>query len=143
MAYSLDTQIDLNPKVDCSYIISYAHRKINSYPEKSKWKISPDKEVYCFVNSQKFNWVEDNISWGLLQESNYLIELGVNRFKETLKFAKFIDSNKKNIWHGYPADYMRNQQDRPRISILLDWRNRGIIQKYHVTRIRRGKKCNL
>jgi hypothetical protein len=140
--YTLDTQIPLSPIIDRIYYISSAHRNLVT-ADKSKWTISVNKEVECFIEGQTSEWIEDNFSWGLKFNGNALEEIGVNTQNQVLKIAKFIDSSNNNIWHGYPADYIRKQQDRPSIAILSKWRERNIISKHHIVKIRQGKSCNL
>lgn len=132
--------MDLTPKdVTKRYIISSAHRR--SQPHKSRWIVSATKEVNCFIDSDVSGWTEVDIAWGIILENNTLLSLGRGVQNDMLKVAKFVGIN--NVWHGYPADYLRNHQDRPSMKILQIWREKGIIEKHQVVKIRQGKECNL
>jgi hypothetical protein len=139
--FVLDKEIDLTPQTDKKYICSSAHRR--KQPDKSRWTITIDQEVGCFVSSVTFKWIETSMAWGLISHGNVLLILGINSQGVSLKVAKFVDSNGNNLWHGYPADYVRNYQDRPGVAILKDWRTKGMIEKHHIIKIRQGKECNL
>lgn len=142
MAYVLDTQINLSPLINKTYYISSAHRNIVT-ADKSRWIISMSQEVDCFVEGQTLNWVESNLSWGIMFNGSGLDVLGTDHQDHPLKIAKFIDSSNNNIWHGYPADYVRKQQDRSGMAILVQWRSRKMIAKHHIIKIRQGKSCSL
>lgn len=141
MPYQTDKELDLTPKTAMKYIVSSAHRRHQR--NKSRWTISIDMEIDCFINSQTSNWIETSVSWGVIQQKNTLLNVGVNPHRQPLKLAKFVDSSGNDIWHGYPADYERNCQDRPGMVVLQNWRENGIIEKHHMIKIRQGKECNL
>ncbi|NID13362.1 hypothetical protein [Fibrivirga algicola] len=144
MNYQLDvkTQIYLNKTNFLFYFFYSFHRTVE--PKiKSKWIISLEEEANCFVFGQNNKWVELNCSWGLVVEKNLLVDIGTNRFGEPLKIAKFVNNPRNSEWHGYPADYVRNSQDRPSTPILLKWKEEKIIAKHQVVKIRQGKICNL
>ncbi|MBD2699828.1 hypothetical protein IC229_04220 [Spirosoma sp. BT702] len=142
MTFKLDTEIQLSPDSDKTYYISSAHRN-DVTKDKSRWIISMGEEVECFIESQEEEWIESNLSWGIRSNGNGLECIGFSTQDDELKFAKFIDSSKNNKWHGYPADYIRRQQDRPGIPVLKIWREKNIILKHHIIKIRQGKACNL
>lgn len=142
MLYPLDTIIDLNPRTNNKYIVSSLHRRKRNN-KKSLWTISRDEEIDCFILSQKSQWTEVNVSWGIKLEGNSIKQIGVNKQNKPLKIAKFIYGNCNNIWHGYPADHVRNNQDRPGILTLKKWRIAGYIEKHIIEKIRKGKECNL
>ncbi|MBL7690598.1 MAG: hypothetical protein JNM41_03320 [Flavipsychrobacter sp.] len=141
MPYDIDAELDLSPRIEEVYFISSAHRRRQA--NKSFWTVSADQEVDCFITSQTNSWVEISKAWGLLQNGNSLLILGQNYHNEPLKIAKFVVKNEQRVWHGYPADFCRNNQDRPGTGILKDWRTRGYIEKHHIVKIRQGKECNL
>ncbi|WP_308131381.1 hypothetical protein [uncultured Flavobacterium sp.] len=141
MPYELDRDIDLTPQTTAKYYVSSAHRRIQRH--KSRWTVTIDKEVECFIDSQTKSWIDATASWGIIQEGNNLLVLGLNSQNEELKIAKFIAKNNDGVWHGYPADFNRKIQDRPAMSILQSWRTHGHIEKHHITKIRQGKECNL
>jgi len=143
MPLQIDTEICLidHNISDKKYLISPAHRR--NQRNKSQWVIDMETEVLCFVDSQLKLWVEDSCSWGIIKNGNSLQVLGVNTVQEDLKLAKFVSKNNNNIWHGYPADYCRNTQDRPHMDILKKWREERLIEKHQIVKIKQGKPCNL
>ena len=141
MPYELDKNLDLTPVTAAKYYISSAHRRVQQ--NKSRWIITIDQEVGCFIESQINTWIEGFFSWGLITNGNNLLVLGKNSQNEELKIAKFVAKNNNDVWHGYPADFCRNIQDRPGMMILQNWRTNGHIEKHHITKIRQGKECNL
>ncbi len=141
MPYEIDKNIDLKPTTTSIYYVSSSHRRVQR--NKSRWTVTVDQEVECFISSQLNSWIEDVFSWGLIPNGNGLLVLGQNSQNEELKIAKFVAKNNDGFWHGYPADYCKNVQDRPGMSILSDWRTNGYIEKHHIIKIRQGKECNL
>lgn len=124
-----------------SYIISAAHRRKSS--KKSRWTISTNEEFACFSNSITNTWKQNFSAWGLhiVNSTPDILGKGVN--KEDLKVAKFVDGNKNNIWHGYPANILANKQDIPPTSILLLWEKLNYINKSDIRKINQQMPCNL
>lgn len=141
MPYEVDKNIDLTPRTTSIYYVSSAHRRLQR--NKSRWTVTIDQEVECFISSQANSWIEGVFCWGLIPNGNNLLILGQNSQNEELKIAKFVAKNNDGVWHGYPADYCRNIQDRPGMPILSNWRTNGHIEKHHIIKIRQGKECNL
>ncbi|MBL7840604.1 MAG: hypothetical protein JNJ75_10720 [Cyclobacteriaceae bacterium] len=102
-----------------------------------------DEEVNCFVQAIKENWKVGSQAWGLKIVNTVIQVVGHNSRNRELKLAKFIVGNDKDIWHGYPADYMMRAQDRPATDILKAWVNNGYISKAKMSKIRLGHSCNL
>ena len=144
MSYKTDTEIeiDLVDKSTCSYIISSQHRKTGNF-HKSIWLIPFTEEVECFTQTINENWKDGNKAWGVKIIDAIFQVLGKNNENEELKLAKFVDGNYSNIWHGYPADYLRKAQDRPTTDILKVWVQKGFLTKSKMSKIRRGQSCNL
>ena len=144
MPYQQDTEYDLKEHVidDCRYIISSHHRRVNGNPNKSIWTLTYDEEVECFIFSYCSKWIDDKICWGLAVNGTNLRIVGRNFDNEDLKLAKFVEAN-DNLWHGYPADYLRKAQDRPATNTLKDWVSNGYITKAKMSKIRLGQSCNL
>lgn len=118
------------------------HRgKVNN--NKSIWTINLVEEVDCFKKSYSSQWQLNCKGWGLHIIQDRICVLGKNPEGENLKIAKFVDSSNDNSWHGYPADYRSNIQDRPTQHILEMWREEGIIKKHHMSKIRSGMPCNI
>ena len=88
-------------------------------------------------------WQQDFSAWGLhiVNSTPDVLGKGVN--KEDLKVAKFVDGNKNNIWHGYPANILANKQDIPPTSILLLWEKLNYINKSDIRKINQQMPCNL
>lgn len=124
------------------YIIVSQHI-LNINKEKSHWSITYQEQLNCFENSLTNNWLSNFMGWGLHIINNEIKPLGYSKQREELKIAKFVDSYKSSKWHGYPADYRNNIQDRPSSDVLRSWVEDGIIQKHQMSKIRSGKKCAL
>ncbi|MBN3897636.1 MAG: hypothetical protein V7L14_23970 [Nostoc sp.] len=130
-------------KKEISYKINPSHRRSGN-PNKSIWTITQDEEITCFQLALSKGWLEEKTGWGIKQNQiGKLEQIGLSPLQEPLKIAKFRDDSQTKEWHGHPADYQNNQQDRPSTKILQIWRNDGIIAKHHITKIRSGKQCNL
>ena len=137
----LDSPIGID--TTSQYIIVSQHRT-SGYRNKSRWVVSKQEEVDCFRQSLQKEWLCVGTGWGvIIDNSNKLKILGINHFNEDSKIAKFIDGNKSNLWHGYPADVKRKVKDIPPVAILNKWRVENIIKKCHVSRIQRGATCSL
>lgn len=141
MTYLTDTQIDLT-ELKKSYIISSQHRKTGNV-NKSLWSISNEEEVLCFVETIKQKWIDGANAWGVKVVNNALQKVGANNDGQTLKIARFVDSYSADVWHGYPADYIRKSNDRPTTNVLSDWVKKSYITKAKMAKIRQGQLCNL
>lgn len=136
--YDIEQYIE---EINCYYTIVSYHRD-NSNPEKSKWTIKEDEELLCFKQSIKQSWKKDKFAWGLHIINGIVEQLGVNKFKDSTKCAKFVDPGQNDKWHGYPADFIRNSHDRPPQVVLKVWYDQNLITKPQMVRILQGK-CNL
>jgi len=142
MPYTADTEIDLTEQTSGNYIISSQHRRTGN-PNKSVWTITYDEEIECFIQSMNGKWKLDTQAWGLKVVNNVIQIIGLSPDNQELKLAKFVDGNNINVWHGYPADYMKKSQDRPTTNILQIWVRSGFITKAKMSKIRLGQSCNL
>jgi hypothetical protein len=125
------------------YKIRSVHRR-HGNSEKCIWTISLQEEVDCFKTSADEKWLEDTKGWGLkMNSAGGLSEIGISERQEVLKIAKFVDSGSTREWHGYPADYCRRNQDRPSMKVLMDWKDRGLINKTKMDKIKQYKRCSL
>lgn len=141
--YTTDKKIEIK-ELKCSYYISSAHRSPKKNPKKSYWIVNGNIELDIFKTAKEKEWGNDNTLWGLhLDGEGKILDLGENTFKEKLKIARFIDKNNDRIWHGYPADFVRNKNDRPEMTTLKEWKEKDYIEKHHILKIRMGKQCNL
>jgi hypothetical protein len=136
--YDIEHRIE---EINCYYTIVSYHRD-NSNPEKSKWTIQEDEELLCFVQSIKQSWKNGKFAWGLHIINGIIEQLGVNKFREPAKCAKFVDPGQNDKWHGYPADFIRNSHDRPTPVVLKVWNDQNLITKPQMVRILQGK-CSL
>ncbi|MCI0449510.1 MAG: hypothetical protein L0Y79_06965 [Chlorobi bacterium] len=102
-------------------------------------------EVECFRLCFRRNWHNGIVGWGLKPNGSSFDVVGRNALNDELKLAKFVNNvvTNNHNWHGYPADYRNNPQDRPMTWILLLWRNNNIITKTHMRRIKKGQECRL
>lgn len=131
------------PAHNCRYLFHKQHRSRGNV-HKSKWSIALRKELECFTKSLNSGWTVTPLGWGVHYiRKTQLLPLGCNRHNESLYIAKFVDGSSNQTWHGYPADFVRNSQDRPSTNVLTSWRDLGLIKKHHISKIRQGKKCDL
>lgn len=143
MPYLQDTEYDLSPRTESSYIISSYHRRPSGNINKSIWIISNEEEIDCFISSKNSNWVKDSTCWGLKLINNALQVIGRCPTSDELKIAKFVDGNKNNIWHGYPADYKNKKQDIPHTSVLTIWKNNHYLGKSDIRKLKQQLPCSL
>lgn len=141
--FSFNSQFPLKEKdvVECEYYYKSDHR--DKSPQKSQWIIKPEKEKSCFIESHKQKWIDEGKSWGLNLNNQKVKSLGINHDSEYLNVAVFVDSFKKNVWHGYPADFKRDKTDLPTNIILSQWRTLGYIKKSRISQAKNGKICSL
>lgn len=143
--YKLDYQntIKITDEREVLYTISKKHRGRNK--EKSYWSIKMPREIALFRSALQ-NGYEDkanNIAWNLNIVNGENCIVGYTVDKRELKLAKFVDSNHNEKWHGYPANYIKNSQDRPSAKILQLWCSIGIISTATMKKIKGGQPCNL
>ena len=145
MNYKLDYQnkIKITDDREVIYTISKKHRGRNT--EKSHWIIRMPKEVALFRDALKSGY-EDNANctaWNILIDDGEVCVIGKSVDDMELKIAKFVDSNRNEQWHGYPANYMKNNQDIPPAGVLLSWQKAGYITTATMKKIKGGQPCNL
>ena len=121
----------------------FVHPKHRGRPTKNRctWIISVLEEVALFRKVIPVLCRPGEIYWAAEAEGRRLRTVGINVHRESLIFAKFVDDSA--IWHGYPADYRKQPQDRPPIPVLQNWETQGLLKKHHIAKISGGKKCNL
>ena len=125
------------------YVLLAKHRG-HAGPNRSVWKVSVSTEVGCFVEAWQEAWRSScRELWGHLRSNSRLKPLGLNVHGQDLWFGKFVRDSDASPWHGYPADYRRNAQDRPPTSVLRQWRDQGILAKHQIAKIARGQRCKL
>jgi hypothetical protein len=119
------------------YFVHPHHRNGNN--NKSQWLCSIKEEIELFELGAENKWKDsENVMFSIFSYQKYI---GISWDKKTrLFFSKFISADNKQ-WHGYPADYIDNPQDRPGKKILGDWRFKSLIRKSHIKKILKGKPC--
>jgi len=130
--------------------ITYVHKKDHrdKSPQKAQWTISEQEERSCFKFGMESSWnIPVFVSWGLhLDNEAKASNLGTTALDtgEVIQscFAKFRDDDKKNEWHGYPADHRKNQ-DRPPLIVLNSWKEKNYLPKAKISKIQRGKKFKI
>lgn len=141
----LNTAYDINTlypdwNIEGQYTAVDYHR--NGDPEKSQWVISVEEEFKSFAISQKNKWYEGQRGWGI-HPSMAFLDVGYLNNGKNVQIARFQEMSPhgqeiQNIWHGYPADIKGKTNDIPILAVLNIWRELGIIQKHHLSKIRRG-----
>jgi hypothetical protein len=125
-----------------TYIHKTDHR--DGSRQKSQWIISQLDERGSFILMYDSNWKHDHIGWGLHIQDRCANYLGTdNTGTYHLIVAKFVDGDRIEKWHGYPADHTYNPQDIPSRDILWQWKNMGYIGTCKVRKILKGQRCNL
>ncbi len=128
-----------------TYIHKLDHRDQSG--KKSQWLISKDSEKECFEKSMYLKWnIPEYVCWGLHFKDGKADYLGITAKSEPelrhLFIAKFVDGDKNNTWHGYPADSCKGQ-DIPPVDIQNYWLRERYLRPNVITKIARGKKCKL
>ena len=135
---------------ECEYKVSSDHR--NGKDNKSFWIVSPDKELECFEKNYEEYWSSitseekgKDKAFGALVENDLAIVLGINRFSEEVRIARFkvytSASAQKRQWHGYPSCYWRNDQDIPDDIFLRKFVEMKVISDSNLKKIIRGQRC--
>jgi len=145
ITYKLDYQntIKITDEREVVYTISKKHRGHNK--KKSYWSIKMPREIALFRSSLQ-NGYEDkanHTAWNLNIVNGEIRLVGYTVNKKELKIAKFVDSNHNEKWHGYPANYIKNSQDRPSSKVLELWYNANVISAATMKKIKGGQPCNL
>lgn len=113
------------------------------FKDASRWIITRNEEYKLADDSIELNYVEENKkckqAYNLLKNANKIEVVGKNFKNDELKLGKFINSY-QNEWHGYPADYCRNNQDRPNQNTLKKLLDDGKIDKKQMRRISQGNR---
>ena len=126
------------------YVSKNYHR--NGNRNKSQWKssVTIKVEVEIFLTGHKQG---QSHAWGHYLNGDTVTVLGTSPSSTQpvveLLVAKFNGQQNPQVWSGYPADYRRNPQDRPPVSVLNEWVTAGVIAKHEISRVRGGKKCTL
>lgn len=125
-----------------TYSIVLYHR--NGNRDKSQWTISQTSEVQAFTHALNSNWISGESAWGVFPVVTSPTHLGLAVDRETqLVIAKFVFNENQNYWHGYPANHIENEKDIPDESVLSKWIENSVLPVAKISKIGKGKKCNL
>lgn len=133
---------------DNYYFYSKHRSKVNKVA--SVWLIDLKEEFSLCEDAIKKRYLQDDFksdnkrfAYNLKRTSNKLAILGESNSNAKhygLIIAKFNNDIEKRIWHGYPADYIANQQDKPNDSILKEMIKKKLITPREMNKIKRGLK---
>jgi hypothetical protein len=120
------------------------HRNPAFAGQKSQWTITPGEELQSYTGAVNAGWSCDGSFWGLHLVAAQPDTLGTYRLPAAypLKIAKFVGDEAEN-WHGYPVAHWLSPWDKPGESVLFAWKNAGLISKATMSKIHRGKRCDL
>lgn len=164
--FSFNVSDSTNPTVETSVDVTYSpnpqHR--SGVKPKSIWDsgITEEMEFDIFKVAMENKWYRtkevtyqkkkyhvflspNGRGWGFLQENGKFKVLGKlntnDGRNDPVRFCVFEEGN-PNVWHGYPADFKRNQ-DRPTKNVLKIWRDNNYIEKHDIKKIIGGSVCTL
>ena len=120
--------------------VSY-HR--NGTSDKSQWTISVDDEFDLFAQTKHDGQIYDDKGYNLWIVNDMVEVLGYTEHGSETRMARFEDGTRSNHWHGYPANYLRAKNDIPPMSLLREWKKKGLIEKSDITRLKQQKPCSL
>lgn len=136
MAFIIDGKEALYNGEDYKFIKKH---RASGNPNASVWICSFKEEFDLAENGLKSQYTERK---NLLQAYNLnkgLSVLGKNDVNPKLKIAKFVNTS-PNLWHGYPADHVMNNQDRPTLDVLSKMCSNGLISPKQMRKISKGQK---
>jgi hypothetical protein len=111
---------------------------------KSQWTISMNEERDVFLGTLTQSWVAQDAGWGLRVDDGRITYLGVARDHVRQVFiAKFVHTNHRHTWHGYPADHQSCVKDIPDESILRSWLDTRLLSPAKICKLQKGKPCSL
>lgn len=139
MAFNINSIQKLHNQED--YLFHHKHRIIGN----------ANASVWCIDYQVEYNLADTSITNNYLETRNTLTAFNVLKVQNTLQIighnarnnpcyiAKFVKSN-PNQWHGYPGDYIANNQDKPSQVTLTKFLQANIISKKEMRHISRGQK---
>jgi len=115
-----------------AYLVEDRHRNGGW---RSRWSVSPAKEVEIFESACDQNWADSTVRWGLHLISGAAYELGTR--------GELISKHPRSAanvpWHGYPAQPSPSHPtDIPPDQLLNSWCTTGFVRFNLVKRIHRG-----
>lgn len=144
MSYTINGQQQLSNKQ--LYIFIEKHRSYK-YKKASKWIITLANEFSMADQSINFNFVEainkngstNYQSFNVIRTNNKIQNVGISKEGNVLIIGKFVNTS-PNLWHGYPADYLKNIQDKPSQKTLKSMLNKNMLDASEISKIARGKR---
>lgn len=135
MKYKFNEPYELTTKQ--LYLFNPKHRN-SSNPNASTWNITFEEE-FDLADEGICSFKYAKTAFNVKKEFNRLKVLGFSPRKVQLILAKFVMSFTDN-WHGYPADYVSNNQDKPKQSTLKQMVESNKISKKEMRCIGKGQK---
>lgn len=120
------------------YTFIKKHR-VSGNPNASVWTCSCQEEFNLVDEGLKKGYTETRVITQAYNLQKGLHIIGRNNVNTNLKIAKFVNSSPK-LWHGYPADHIKNNQDRPTLDILKKMCTDDLISVKQMRKISRGQK---
>lgn len=114
------------------------HRMLTN-PNASVWTCSFIDEFDLVNNSLQCQYIEIKNAPQAFNLKKGLPILGKNIINSELKLAKFVNSTQQ-LWHGYPADHVKNNQDRPTLDVLTKMHINGLLTTKQMRKISKGQK---
>ena len=120
------------------YIFIKKHRASGN-ANASVWICSLREEFNLVEDGLKNQYTERQKCFQAYNLKKGLPVLGTNNVNSELKIAKFVNST-PTIWHGYPADHIQKNQDRPTLDVLSKMHLNDLISAKEMKRISKGQK---
>ena len=120
------------------YVFIKKHRTFGN-PNASVWTCTLKEEFDLAEDGLKSQYIENKKDLQAYNLKKGLLILGRNNINPELRIAKFINST-PTVWHGYPADYVQKNQDRPTLDVLNKMYSNGLISAKEMKRISKGQK---
>ena len=135
MKYKFNEPYEISTKQ--YYLFNPKHRN-SSNPNASTWDITFEEEFFLADEGITF-FKNDKTAFNVKKEYNRLEVLGFSPRKLKLFLAKFVMSFPDN-WHGYPANHVSNNQDKPDQATLKQMVKTNKLSKKEVRCIGRGQR---
>ena len=135
MKYRFNEPYELSTKQ--YYIFNPKHRN-SSNPNASTWDVSFEEE-FSIADEGIILFKHEKTAFNVKKELNRLKVLGFSPRKVKLFLAKFVMSFSDN-WHGYPANHVSNNQDKPDQATLKQMVEANKLSKKEMRCIGKGQK---
>lgn len=125
-----------------SYYFSPKHRGSGN-PKASKWlkdiSYQIEHKLADLAIKEYFEQKKPSVAFNFYRKNNAICPLGYNNLHKALIIAKFVNSSTE-LWHGYPGDYISNNQDKPTEITLKNFVSHGILSKKEMRCISKGQR---